>query len=312
MPLPMLIEDEIKKAFESAGLPFLGQVSKIVVGFSHDIHAVDDKYIFKSARSAEEEHYYEKEAYVCNLLKGKIPAPVVVRLDTSHAVIDRPWVIYEKIEGENLYMVWHSYSVEERKEIVKQICSFLKIINAVPYEDFAKTFKIDIATAWRERIATRIREHIARAIEKNALSPELISKIEVFVEKGLPALDQSVIALTYFDTHFDNFLVRDKRIVGMLDFERTDVLSIDYALDVVKRMVEHPAKYASEMAKPLIKAEDYAHLMDWYKEFYPELFDFPNLDTRLALYAIEHDLENLYWWPESEDLKKEIEKNILL
>jgi hypothetical protein len=96
--------------------------------------------------------------------------------------------------------------------------------------------------------------------------------------------------LTYYDPHFDNFIVKNKKIVAMLDFERTDVFSIDYVLDLVHRMVTEPKKYASESAESLIKPEDYANLMELYKEYYPELFIFKKMDTRIALYAITSDL----------------------
>ena len=38
--------------------------------------------------------------------------------------------------------------------------------------------------------------------------------------------------------------------------------------------------------EPFANKADYAHLMEWYKEFYPELFDFPELERRLDLYDI--------------------------
>ena len=38
-------------------------------------------------------------------------------------------------------------------------------------------------------------------------------------------------------------------ILGILDFERTEVSSIDFNLDIVKRMVDYPKKYISEKFK---------------------------------------------------------------
>ncbi len=163
---------------------------------------------------------------------------------------------------------------------------------------------------WRNRIASRILDNKLRAVAKNALPKELEKQVDAYVEKNLSTLDESHIVLTYFDVHFDNFIVRDGRLVGMLDFERTDVFSIDYVLDVVQRMVNEPSKYASEGAEPLIKAEDYANLMEWYKEYYPELFRFKDIKTRLKLYAIDHDLGDLYWYPESDSLRQELARHV--
>ena len=51
-------------------------------------------------------------------------------------------------------------------------------------------------------------------------------------------------------------------IVGILDFERTEVSSIDFILDIIKRIVEYPKKYMSEKFEKFAKKEDYAHLLD--------------------------------------------------
>ena len=37
----------------------------------------------------------------------------------------------------------------------------------------------------------------------------------------------------------------------------------------------------------------YMKLMDWYREFYPEMFDFPDIEMRLNIYAILHCLEDI-------------------
>jgi hypothetical protein len=80
--------------------------------------------------------------------------------------------------------------------------------------------------------------------------------------------------------------------------------SIDFVLDVVKRMVDYPKKYASARNEKFAIKKDYKELMKWYKEFYPELFEFKNLDLRLNLYSIEHDLDTLIGWPKAEKLKE--------
>ncbi|MEJ0053719.1 MAG: aminoglycoside phosphotransferase family protein [bacterium] len=307
--LPKLTDDQIKSVFTNVGLGTPNTIKKLSVGFSNDVYSVDDKYIFKAIRNEEDTSYLKKEIHLCNLFKERLPAPVVVHSDTAKAALDRAYVIYEKIQGDNLYMRWHEYSTEERKAIVEQICSYLKVINTEPFKDFTDAFNIDTKTSWHERIATKIQEHKLKALSVNAISSEQAERVDEYVRTSLVALDESVMALTYFDVHFDNFIVRDKKIVGMLDFERTDFYSIDFVLDIVRRMVNEPTKYASEEAEPLIKAEDYASLMEQYKEYYPQLFDFENLEARLKLYSIDHDLDQLHTWPESASLKESLARN---
>ena len=306
---PKLTEDQIKIVLSRAGLNSAEHISKIDIGFSNDVYAIGNKYIFKSSRSEKDNISFKKEVYLCSLLKDKIPVPTILFSDTNQSVIDRACIIYGKIEGDNLYMRWHEYSIGEKKAVIKQICEYLKVINMTPFKDFADAFGIDITSSWREKVTSKIQTAKRSAIEKKALPPDLESQVDRFVNKYKSVLDESSIALTYFDVHFDNFLVRDGKVVGMVDFERTDILSIDYVLDLVQRMVDQPTKYASENAEPLIAAKDYVHLMDWYKEFYPELFQFSHMDVRLKLYAIEHDLGDLYGWPGADSLRQELAKN---
>ena len=59
-------------------------------------------------------------------------------------------------------------------------------------------------------------------------------------------------------------------------------------------------------AEQFANDEDYAKLLDWYKEFYPELFRFNDLNRRLDLYALAHDLKDLEGWPDVQQLKENI------
>jgi hypothetical protein len=65
-------------------------------------------------------------------------------------------------------------------------------------------------------------------------------------------------------------------------------------------MVEHPTKYMSEEFEKFAKKEDYIHLLGRFHEFYPELFEFKNIDKRLDLYSIEYDLHTLLDRPTSQ------------
>ena len=60
----------------------------------------------------------------------------------------------------------------------------------------------------------------------------------------------------------------------------------------------------------LVEQRDYANILEWFKEFSPNLFDFKYLDTRLSLYSIEYDMNMLLKFPKNEGLKKRLAKAI--
>ena len=68
-------------------------------------------------------------------------------------------------------------------------------------------------------------------------------------------------------------------------------MSIDYVLDLVRRLTEYPETYVTDGYEKFIRKEDYSEIFSWYKIYYPELFQFHNLNIRLDLYSTEYDLK---------------------
>ena len=300
----------VEKIFESHGLGKVKSVANIEIGFTNKIYLVNDSFILKVCEDESNEQKFETEVFFYNFFKDKIPVPIIKVFDKSKSIYGKFFMIYPKIEGDNLYAKWHLLSNEQRKIIIKQLCDILKVINKSPNDEFLQKFDVNFSDNWHDKILNQIQNSLKKIEEKKLLSPEFIKVIKKFAEDNHNVLKEQKLALVYWDAHFDNILVQDTKIVGILDFERTEVSSMDFVLDIVKRMVEYPKKYMSEKFEKFAKKEDYAHLLDWFQEFYPELFDFKNLDKRLDLYAVEHDLDTLIWYPNSVEVKQMIAKTV--
>lgn len=300
----------VEKIFREHGLGKVESVANIQIGFTNKAYLINNKYTLKICEDESNEEKFEIEVFFYNFFKDKIPVPEIRVFDKSKSIYGKFFMIYRKIEGDNLYAKWHLLSNDQRKIIIKQLCDILKVINKSPYDEFLQKFKINFSDNWHDKILNQIQNSLKQIEEKKLLSPEFIKVIKKFVDDNHHVLKEQKMALVYWDAHFDNILVQDTKIIGILDFERTEVFSMDFVLDIVKRMVEYPKKYMSEKFEKFAKKEDYAHLLDWFQEFYPELFEFENLDKRLDLYAVEHDLETLIWYPNSVEVKQMIAKTV--
>lgn len=300
----------VEKIFKEHGLGKVESVANIEIGFTNKIYLINDRYILKVCEDENNEQKFEIEVFFYNFFQDKIPVPKISVFDKSKSIYGKFFMIYPKIEGDNLYAKWHLLSNEERKNIIKQLCDILRIINKSPYDEFANMFKINFSDNWHDKILNQIQNSVEKIEQQKLLSPEFIQVIKKFVDDNHHFLKEQKLALVYWDAHFDNILVQDMKIVGILDFERTEVSSIDFILDIVKRMVEYPKKYMSEKFEKFAEKEDQAHLLDWFQEFYPELFEFENLNKRLDLYAVEHDLSTLIWYPNSKEVKQMIAKTV--
>jgi len=299
----------IEKIFQEHDLGKIISIKKIEIGFTNEVFLINDKFILKVCEDRSNEEQFEKEVYFYNFFKKQIRVPEIKVFDKSRRIYSRFFTIYPKIEGDNLYSKWHLFSNEVRKNIIKQLCDILKIINTSPYQEFVKKHKI-ISKNWHDKIIDQIQNSLEKIKRRKLLSYDLLKAIKKFVADNHQVLNEQKIALVYWDAHFDNILVQGTDIVGILDFERTELASVDFILDILKRMKEYPKKYMSAESEKYAKKEDYRYLLDWFQEFYPELFNFENLDTRLDLYAIKHDLDTLIFYPDSVETKQMIAETV--
>lgn len=303
-------KDIAERIFSISKLEVLKSFKEINIGYTNKVYLINNKYILKVCEDLHNEVNFEKEIFFYDFFKNKIPVPKVIVFDKTKKIYDKFYMIYEKIQGDNLYSLWHLLTDQERKQIIKESSSILRIISESPFDEYTEKFNVNPPSSWHDEELNKINQYLSIIENKRIITPDFIQKIKDFVNNNHQSLIEQKIALVFWDAHFDNVLVKNNKIVGILDFERTELASLDYNLDVIKRMVDYPKKYMSEAFEKFAKKEDYANLLIWFKEFYPSLFDFKHLDKRLDLYAIEHDLNTLIDYPNSDETKQMIAKTV--
>ena len=298
----------IEKMLSDNGFYKPTKIKKIDIWFINQVYSIDDQYILKICTNKKNEANFLKELFLYEFFEHKLPVPKVILFDRSKDICNKDFMVYPKIIGHNLYSKWHLMTEKERRKIVKELCHMLKIINEVNYDEYLKEFNISEKINWKNEVDSKIKKYLEEIENKQTLSNTFIQKIKEYVELNINVLQVQKIALVHWDTHFDNILVKDNKIVWILDFERINLASIDYVLEIFKRMVDHPSKYMSEESEKFCKKEDYEKLLVWIKEFYPELFEFKDLEKRLDLYSIQYDLKLLLSFPNVIELKQQIAK----
>lgn len=294
--------ETIHTVLSAKGLPEPAGFTKVDVGFTNTVYSIDDQYILKVCTDQNNETAFKLESQLYKHFRSLLPVPQLITYDESKSIMPNNYMLYHRIDGDNLYNVWHELTNEMRKSLIKQLCAILKTIINTDTADLLRSTSLKQPSSWKEVILDRITKYTEVCQHAGTISDQDVNAIKEFVAKYSHCLDEQRMALVYWDAHFDNVLVKGGTIVGLLDFERTELASIDFTLDIVRRMVNFPKKYMSEYAEQFAKVEDYTHLMDWYKEFYPELFEFKDIERRLDLYSIAHDLEDLENWPQVQSL----------
>lgn len=302
---------KISSIFEQQWLWKVFSVKKIDIWFTNIIYEVNEKFIVKICKKIKNQKNFEKEVFLYKLFSDKIQVPKIIHFDKTKKYIKKYFYICNKIEGDNLYSTWHLLKEPERKNIIKKLCDTLKVINSYWIEEYKNEYQISDEINWEKFIVSGIKKYLKKVKDRNILEYKVIEDIENYVSENKYVLKDKKIWIVYWDAHFDNILVKDSKIVWILDFEWMELMSIDYVLDLVFRMEKYPHIYVSkEENEKLIDKEHYKNLVTYYKEFYPELFDFKEINKRVALYSIRYDLRLLLKFPKVNSLKMRLLENL--
>ncbi len=90
------------------------------------------------------------------------------------------------------------------------------------------------------------------------------------------------------DAVFGNMIVHEGQIKALLDFEWARKGPRDLELMSVIRMLEDAR---------ILRGSSIPPVMRWLREDYPKLFEAPDLDRRLWLYALAYTVRAMVFWP---------------
>lgn len=271
-------------------------INKINVGFTNTLYNIDDKYILKICTNIDNENSFRNEISFYENNQDNPYIPKFILGDTSKNDIPYYYEILEKVEGVSLYNIWHTLKETEREDIIKQLCTALKGFHyskKEPY-DWLK-YQQDLFTKYYSKTKELFNNKDQLIIEN------------AYDEFNKYLVDNGEFAFLHNDLHFDNIFYYNGQI-KIMDFERAIYGPLDFELDILYRMCRKPWKYASEETEKYTKLEDYEHIMEYMKKYYPDLFNNPYLKQRIYIYDIIYYLGNLVDYPHVEELKEDILK----
>lgn len=304
----LLSQSQIQSIFNQHNLGAVTKVDEHFIGFNNKIIFVNDKYILKIVTNDKNEDNVRKEELLLKIFRNKLPIPEIIGSDFTKTIIPHSYLLLTRIEGINLYKVWAQLNNNERKTIVRKIIEYLRIINDTDISLFVNSGLFRKYASWADFQNQEFANNVAILKERNILDAQTLCLAVKFWESNIHLLHVSKDLLTFWDVHFDNFLVHNNRLVGMLDFEGVDIMSIDYPLQVVRRLSTTPKEYASEEQEESIIDKDYTEIYGWFGTYYNEAFSFENIETRVDMYYLAYDLKILCDWPNAEDRKEKVRK----
>ena len=256
-------------------------VEKINVGFTNTIYNVNDSFIVKICTDIDNENKFKNEIdfYKANTTNNLIPK--LYYSNTEKLDIPYFYEILEKVEGITLYNVWHTFSEEQREDIIRQLCDAMKQMHS----------NIGDKYDWIEYNKDKFNGLFKEAKNKSLLNEEEIEIINSAYSLFDKYLESDEFVLIHNDLHFDNIFVNDGKI-KVIDFERSMYAPKDFELHILYYMIRQPWKHANEECEKYTRVEDYKNIMGYIEKYYPEIINTPNLYKRLAIYDLIYEFSH--------------------
>lgn len=268
---------------------------QINVGFTNLLYTVNNKFIVKICVNPSKEAGFLKEIEFYNANKKCQYIPALYFADTSKTTVPHFYEIMEKLSGQSLYNLWHTFSESQRENIVCQLCNILKEIHSSPAAVYD----------W----AGYNKQLFAPLFEKAKKASLFTCDEIILLEKAYSAFDKYLqtdkFTFVHNDLHFDNVIYYDGKI-KLIDFERALSAPVDFELDILYRMVRKPWKFASEATEEFTHPDQYKNIMEYIGKYYPQITTTPFLYQRLAVYDMIYFLKQYVNAPQYEDLKQDV------
>lgn len=272
-------------------------VEKINVGFTNTIFIVNDKYVVKICTNSDNEEKFAREIEFYQKNKNNDLIPKLYYASMDKRIVPYYYEVIERIEGASLYNVWHTLDEVQREDIIRQLCSAMKMFHSNTSDFYDWTLRT-------RNIFVPLYE-TAKKLE--LFSDEERKLIDAAYKKFDSYLESKEMVLVHNDLHFDNIFY-SKGKIKLIDFERAIYAPLDFELDILYRMVRMPWKFASEETEKYVKLSDYENIMRDIEKYYPELVHIDNLEKRLAIYEMIYFLKQYIGYSHIGELKDNILK----
>ncbi len=226
-----------------------------------------------------------------------------------------PYLLMEKVRGKNLVYDWLAFSMPEKENIIEQLCEQLKIFHSIKIDHYSLPIYLDHKFENLKDALANVTNF--NLIDKMKLKKEYVEDIEFleeFFAENISLLDeQNTAVLTHNDIHLENIFYEQNKITGIIDFDWVAAAPKDYELWKMTDVFYDPKKTVEQGLESLYDGYRMTEEFKFVKKYYPQLFEAPNLLTRVRLFHLENmlykvtDFQKGRW---SEDVLKSLHTQI--
>ena len=283
----MLSKDEAKKILLENDVP-CSNLEMIIGSFSKGLFIVDRTYVLRTSA-----HPMEIEAEKLQRIKELPGVPKLVRTGTYSSSGDPIFFILATlIPGTDLFDEIDKLTVAQAIEIGQEVSDFLNKLHTiegstydighyVPTVPMYKgTWRMGHVEYWQ-----RLNAELSK-LELLESTRQIIDEADKYFHRNLSCLDyQQGPKLLHNDFHMKNIIVLDGLFSGVIDWECSQYGEVDFEFI-------HLIHWALEGSKI---GETITRFSKAVLGRQAQSLNIPDLETRLTIYLLEHDLNQIVW-----------------
>lgn len=219
----LLTQDTLNTIWGANKLGHIHTTTQPSRGVVNPCWMVNDSQVIRFDVRAGEVSRFESEAIAyARLAESTVPVPDVVALDVSKQIVSYDYLITSKLPGTPVIDSWANLTDTQKRTVAQEAGIHLATIHSIPFDHIGKLREKDNSRfeSWFAYIADYARRYLDLALDRNALTGEVVARINAVLANLRPLLEEVTQGvLVHSDYHFENILQQDGHITGVIDFE---------------------------------------------------------------------------------------------
>ncbi|MDH5290280.1 MAG: aminoglycoside phosphotransferase family protein [Acidimicrobiia bacterium] len=285
LPSSILAEARARHVLRASRLPYKGPLER--ASSTRNEIWLTERHVVRVNRTVS--HRLRREAALYPHLPA---APWAPRLVTAGRA-DQDYLVVERRPGRPLAHCWPGLDQAQRRAAVAQLATCLRAVHATATPPDLDP--LPVAPQLLDGTATPAVGPLLDGLDRLAADPNADAGVIALAQEQVTAFAADLepfdaTHLIHGDLTFENVLWDGAAISAVVDFEWCRGAPADLDLDVLLRCCAYPEAHVAAEHADRSRADDYAPVVTWLAEDYPELFAHPALVRRLWLYALAFDV----------------------
>jgi len=273
------IKKIIKKNFPKSKVKYIKEFAEGYNNVAYDVRIDENDYVIKIIKLKGFEDYALKQNKFRKIAQSKFkdyPIAKIIKSDYTKKIIDKPYLIVEKIEGESMLK---SYSkINNRDEVFEEIGELYGKIHSFEMDKFgeldSKFNIIKTYNSWYVENCRKIKKIFEKLENNKLLSKKTLQKNKEFFEKNKSLLKKEVgPRLCHGDASLTNIITKksgDRFVIsGLIDFEFCRSSGVVHDLFSGLRTLDKKMNYKNSLVEGYSKynklPKDWEKLVYFYK-----------------------------------------------